>query len=210
MKICKLTLASFLFILSATVNAQFFVGGNASFVSSADNHENPDNSYVNSSYNFYLSPMAGKFLSDKVALGARINLGLTGYKNDMVNDTRKTEYSIGLNPFIRYYFIGWNKLSLFSQGNINVTYTATKNKNNGTTTNDHSNVFALNCYPGLSYAISDRLSFESTIGIFNFSYSYTFETDGDNRRKISAFNIGAGTSRIITLGSVSIGAIYKF
>ncbi|HKK42944.1 MAG TPA: hypothetical protein VJ963_11090 [Bacteroidales bacterium] len=210
MKTCKLILAAFLFILSATMNAQFFVGGNAGFVSSADNHENPDNSYVNSSYNFYLSPLAGKFLSDKVALGAGINLGLTGYKNDMLNDARQTEYSIGLNPFIRYYLAAWNKLSLFGQGNINATYTATKYKNNGTTTKGHSNVFALNCFPGLSYAISDRLSFESTIGIFNFSYSYTFEKDGDNKRRISAFNIGAGTNRIITLGSVSIGAIYKF
>jgi len=211
MKQYKLILTGFFILLSAGLNAQLFVGGDASLITTSGKHENTQNSYTTSNYDIGISPIAGKFLSDKVALGAGVNLGLTGYKNDMVADNRRIDYSIGVNPFIRYYAVRWNKLSLFGQGNIGVTFSGSKIKTGGTTTNGPSeSMFTLSCYPGLSYDIGERLSLESTIGIFNLSYNYTLSKDNGNTVKASTFGFGAGIDRIVTLGSVSIGAIYRF
>jgi hypothetical protein len=68
----------------------------------------------------------------------------------------------------------------------------------------------LSVYPGLSYDINAKLSLQTTINILSFGYSYITTKSGTYTDNTSSFNAGAGLSNIVSVGAITIGAIYKF
>ena len=201
-KIILITICSFFFI---NLNAQLFVGGNVGFnTSNSDNEQTiPQKS---SSYNLNIRPFAGKFLSEKLAIGLAIDLSMAGGEN--ANTYKST--GIGVNPFLRYYPVKLNKFSVFGQGNIGVVLTNSSDKTGGITSKQKQTRTYLNVYPGLSYDISEKLSLETTINILNFGYSYSTFESGNSKAKSSNFNIGGGLSNVVSVNAITIGAIYRF
>ena len=119
--------------------------------------------------------------------------------------------SLGGSLFLRYYAIKWNKFSVFGQGDIGLTFSNSSTKTGGSTTNGPkaTNV-RLIFLPGLSYDINDKLSLETSLNLLSFNYTYITtkaDTYTDNN---SSFNIGAGLSNIVSIGAITVGAIYKF
>ena len=202
-KIILIAICSFFFI---NLNAQLFVGGNVGFSSS--NGENdatiPPKS---SSYNLNLRPFVGKFLSEKLAIGLEIDFSLTS-RND-ANVSKSS--SLGINPFLRYYPVKWNKFSVFGQGNIGVEFANSSVKAGGNPTSEVNRTLTyLNIFPGLAFDISEKLSLETAINILNFGYSYSTYNLNNSKSNGSNFNIGGGLSNIVSVNAITIGAIYRF
>jgi len=204
-----IALFSFFFI---NLNAQVFVGGNVGLnIHNGKTDDGATTTYKASNYSFSLYPKLGIFLSEKFATGVEFNISLSGQKTGVNTETISRSTTIGVVPFLRYYAINWNKFSVFGQGNIGLDFTNSSEKTEGSTTDGSKTTrLYLNFYPGLSYNISDKLSFETSLNILSFGYYYYITKDGSLKNKNSSFNMGAGIGDIISVSNLTIGAIYKF
>jgi opacity protein-like surface antigen len=155
--------------------------------------------------------MIGKFLSDNVAVGAVINFSLSRNNNNGTPEIINTGSTIGITPFLRYYAIKMDKFSIFGQGNVGFSYTGSTSKVDGTSTDGPKTAsFFLNVMPGLAYDVSSRLSLETNINFLNFGLTYNVVKTGTDSNRTTNFGVGAGFSNLVTVGTISIGAIYKF
>ena len=210
MKSCKVFLIAFCSFAFISLNAQVFVGGSAGF-NTSNNKLEGSTARESSSYNLNLRPNAGKFLSEKLAIGLALDISLTGSKTDLNTETITKSSGIGVNPFLRYYAIKWNKFSVFGQGNIGVEFSNSSVKSGGTTSDGPKQTSTyLDIFPGLAYDISEKLSLETSLNILSFGYSYVTSKQGTFKDRGSNFHVGAGLSNIVSLNAITIGAIYKF
>lgn len=210
MKSCKVFLIAICSFVFINLNAQLFVGGNAGFNTSNNNVEG-NTSWKSSSYNLNLRPNAGKFLSEKLAIGLALDISLSGSKTEVNTETITKSSGFGVIPFMRYYAIKWNKFSVYGQGNVGVEFSLSSVKSGGTTIDGPKQTSTyLEIFPGLAYDISEKLSLETSLNILSFGYSYVSSKQGAVKDKGSNFNIGAGLSNIVSLNAITIGAIYKF
>ncbi len=199
-----IALLSFLYF---NLNAQVFVGGNAGLNTSSHKNDNGKTS----DYNLSLSPNAGKFLSEKFAIGFALDISISGSRSTINTETITRSSTIGVSPFLRYYAIKWDKFSLFGQGNIGLDISNSRNKVGGVTTEGPRtiNLFT-NIYPGLSWDLSDKLSLETSLNFLSLGYNYSATGEGTSADKISGFYIRTGLNNIVTLNNITVGAKYKF
>jgi|WetSurMetagenome_2_1015567.scaffolds.fasta_scaffold02833_3 hypothetical protein len=191
-----------------SLNAQVFIGGDLGF-----NITNDKTMYGNtaSDYSLNLSPVAGKFLSEKIAAGVALDISLYGNTSGTDPEITTKSNSLGGSLFLRYYAIKWNKFSVFGQGNLGLAFTNSSTKTDGTTTNGpKSTRLYLSIYPGLSYDINDKLSLQTSLNILSFGYNYKTTRLGTSKDINSSIGFGAGLSNIVSIGDITIGAIYKF
>ena len=210
MKSCKLFLIVLLSFIYISLKAQVFVGGSVRF-NTFNTEESGTSTNRSSNYNFNLNPSAGKFLSEKTAIGLTFDISLTGNKTDDNTETSSKSSSFGISPFLRYYALRWNKVSIFGQGNVGLALLNASNKTGGVTNDGpKGSKIYISFYPGLSYDILDNFSLETSLNILSLGYSYTSTKVGSTKDKNSNFNIGAGPGNVISVSTITIGAIYKF
>jgi hypothetical protein len=210
MKSCKVILIAICSFVFINLNAQVFLGGSVGFSTSNNEHEGTTTN-KSSNYDLGLSPIAGIFLSEKLAVGLALDFSLSGSKTDVNTETITKSSGIGVIPFLRYYAVKWNKFSVYGQGNVGVEFSNTSIESGGTKNDGPKQTVAyLSVFPGLAYDISEHLSLETSLNIFSFGYSYVTSKQGNSTDKGSNFNIGAGLSNIVSLNAITIGAIYKF
>ena len=162
-----------------------------------------------SSVSFNISPMVGKFLSENVAVGALINFTLSRTNNNGTPEVINSSSAIGITPFLRYYAIKMDKFSIFGQGNVGFSYSGSKSKVDGTSTDGpKTTTLSLNVMPGLAYDVSSKLSLETNINFLNLGLTYSVVTNGSDKNRTANFGVGAGLDNIVTVGTISIGAIY--
>jgi len=212
MKTIRLIAIVLFTFLSFNLNAQVFVGGNLGFSTSGGSHDDgtikTDNSTTT---NFFISPKIGNFLSEKVAAGVMLNFAYGKSTIPENSVTINTGLEVGITPFLRYYAVRIDKFSMFGQANVGISYHTTKNKvDNVSTDGPKTTNFFFSLVPGLSYDISDRFSLETNINILNLSFNESIVKFGTNKDVNTSFSAGAGLTNIVTLGTISIGAIYKF
>jgi outer membrane protein len=199
-------------LICISVNAQVFVGGNLGF-NTANNKflDGGTTTSKGSNFNFSLSPFVGKFLTEKVAVGVELDLSLSGSTTGVNTETIRKSSSVGVSPYLRYYAIKWNKLSLFGQGNIGVEFSNSSVKTDAVTNDGPKGTrLYLNIYPGLAYDITEKLSLQTSLNILSFGYNYVTSKEGTTKNNSSSFNVGAGLGNIVSLNAITIGAIYKF
>jgi hypothetical protein len=208
-RICLIVLVS---LFAISLKGQVFVGGNFGFNSASNKSQDGATiTYKDSNYRFSLSPFGGIFLSEKFALGIELDLSLNGSKAgvNIVSSTKSS--SVGLSPFVRYYVIKWNNLSLFGQGNIGAEFTWGSLKTGGATDNSPKNTrLYFSVYPGLAYDITDKISLQTSINVLSLGFTHTTSKDDTEKHVSSSFNFGAGLGNIVSLNTITIGAIYKF
>jgi hypothetical protein len=144
MKNFKLILV-ILFTCFLNAHGQVFIGGGFSISSSS--HKATSNSSTvsdQSGIGFNLSPLVGKFLSDKVAIGIMADFDSQSAK-DIDHSNKSKSFGIGAYPFVRYYFIQWNKFSVFAMGTTGISYSKSKFYTEGTIDSKSD---------GLSYSIN--------------------------------------------------------
>jgi len=110
-----------------------------------------------------LTPQAGYFISDNVALGGQLLLSVYSPKDG------ESLTSWGIAPFVRGYFGGTEKGKFFGQGNVGV---AGSSFDDETTT-----AFALGATAGYAYFITRNVSLETGLG---YSYSKAKDFDGSS------------------------------
>jgi len=210
MKSCRLFLIVLLFFLYLSLNAQVFVGGNVGFNNSKTELDGPNLQKV-SNFSLGLTPRVGKFLSDKLAIGLALDISLSGNKTSNNYEILSRTSSFGVSPYLRYYALRWNKVSVFGHGGVGLSFTNEHEEMDGVTHEGPKGTKVyFTVYPGLSYDISEKFSLESSINILSLGYSYYVTKEGSVTNKKSIFNIGAGLNNIVSVGSITIGAIYKF
>jgi opacity protein-like surface antigen len=186
------------------------VGGTVRF-NTSNSEQNGTTPNKSSNYEFNLNPSIGKFLSEKTAIGLALDISLTGDKMNIITEASSKSSSFGISPFFRYYALRWNKISIFGQGNIGLALLNSSNKTGGVTTDGPKGTkIYLTFYPGLSYDISENISLETSLNILSLGYNYTSTKTGSTKNKSSNFSLGGGPGSIISVGAITIGAIYKF
>jgi outer membrane protein len=195
-----------------SLNAQVFVGGGISANMHTTKYDvGSSNSETIKYHSIGLSPTIGKFLTDKLAIGIEIDLGFDREKTVDVIEIIDKSFGIGIDPFIRYYALKWNKFTVFGVGNMLFHYSTSSTETGGVKTNAPKNTnLSLYFYPGLSYDITEKLSLETGLNFLNFGGTFNQQKSADATNRTSGFYFGAGLSNIKTLGDISVGAIYKF
>lgn len=213
MKLFRFILTAFFaFLLTSGLNAQVFVGGGFGVSSSGGNFDNGNQQTDRpSEFDFNFSPVVGKFLSEKMAIGLSLNLGLSVDNNNAAIETIDTQSSFGLTPFVRYYVITAGKFSVFGQGNLGFAFSSSKSKTGGTTTDGPKNTqVSFQVVPGLAYELNEKISLETAINVFSLGYSINSSKVGDNVTTNYNSRLGLGLNNIANVGNINIGAIFKF
>ncbi|MGO1520604.1 MAG: hypothetical protein ACTHZ1_04495 [Sphingobacterium sp.] len=111
-------------------------------------------SFEAESFNIQVSPRAGYFVSDGVAIGAQANLGFTSVK-DAPND-----WGYGIAPFVRYYFPGGASATgrFFGQGDVGIA---------GSSAGDDVSL-NVGVNAGYSHFITQTVALEAMLG-YNYS-----------------------------------------
>jgi len=198
------------FFAGTCLSAQVFVGGSINFNTSHSKQDRTSGLRETNNYSLGLRPSVGKFVSEKLALGLALDFTSTRSKTDYINFSMINTLYAGINPFLRYYAISWNKFSIYGQGNILLGFSKTKDELNDAFTESSGTKFGVSFYPGLNYDLSDKISLFTAINIFSLGYNYEIIKEGTRKDKSSGFNIGAGLDNILSVGAINIGALYKF
>jgi opacity protein-like surface antigen len=211
MKSVKVALISLFVMFSVGLNAQVFVGG--SFGARLAGGTNDDNSKKPTKFELNIAPTAGKFISEKTAIGVALNFGTSVENNNQDVEVVDNITAFGISPFVRYYAFNFNKFSVFGQGTVGLSFAHHNQKVEGDLEKGpKSSQISLGIVPGLSYKLNDRISLETTINLFNFGFAHTSikDSDGTDAEKTTAFGIGAGLDDLANTNNISIGAIFKF
>jgi outer membrane protein len=205
-----ITLFTFSFLNSSY--GQLFTGGYMYFNNSNSESELNNNlSGKSASCTFTFSPTIGKFISEKLAIGFDLNVSINRTKSGINDETINKSISYGGNPYIRYYALKWNKFSVFTEAYLGLDFSRSRYTFLNSTADGpkHTRIF-IGAYPGLSYDISERFSLQSSLNFLNIGYSYVTIKDDSSIEKESNFNFSTGLDNILSIGSMTIGAIYKF
>jgi outer membrane protein len=132
------------------------------------------------STNFYLSPRAGYFITDAIAVGAGIDLSLSASKYD--DDEKYNGTSIFFSPFVRYYF----PQKFFGQFELGIG----SSKDKWTYPNEpddeyKSKSFLWSLGAGYAYFLNDHVAIEPMIS-YN-SITYTDRDDTKEKDKYGNF-----------------------
>jgi len=141
---------------------------------------------------FMIAPKAGFFVSDNIAVGAK--LGYTSWKGDNDGTDTRDANQLSGGVFGRYYMTPASQFSLFAE--LGVDYNATDDKLADVKTDGISAGFA----PGISYFVSDKFAIEATFGILGYA---TEKADFDGAESTDNFNFG------LNFSNINFGIVYN-
>ncbi|MBB2144213.1 hypothetical protein GM921_01835 [Pedobacter sp. LMG 31464] len=121
-------------------------------------------------FSLSLSPQAGYFVKDNLAIGAKLGLNVAS-----ASGTTATSWGIG--PFVRGYFGGTEKSKFFAEGNAGlggVSYSGAS-----------STAYNLGATLGYAYFITKNIGLETGLG-----YGYSNSTDGGMGSSDLGLNLG--------------------
>jgi hypothetical protein len=218
-------------IAIATVHAQtqkgkIVIGGQINLSGNNDYSVDTLNSYEYSSFGFQISPEAGYFISDHLAIGGSLIFGISNYSTTYKNpgqtpsklkfETNSTNYGVGV--FARYYLKLTDKFYFCATGEAAYRYEPQKVKytyndpdyiyptNNPSTQKIHRNTFSVRIAPGLTYFITPKLGIQGSFGNLRYSNSTSKNTslNFDNHDNSESYGINLG------LSSLYLGLNYYF
>jgi len=138
------------------------------------------------SNNFIVEPRVGYFVTENVAIGAKL-----GFGTHKVNDDKTNDFTVG--AFGRYYFTPASQFSVYGQAGVDFT--------NSKSGDYKENEIGANVGLGLSYFLSNHFAIEATwLGV---GYSVN-NNGGHGAEKTNTFGFGTD------LRDVSFGVVYKF
>lgn len=200
-------------------HAQIFIGGGLGFNTQSGSMTRADDN--NSSKiegptitRFHIAPFVGYNLSEKLAIGLELgfNTNKTKSNQDPVDITSYTGWNV--SPFARYYFLKFNKLLLYGQGNINAMGTNSKiTKGNITAEQPTTFSFGLNLFPAVQYNLSNRISLFSELRIFNLNFTHSIYKRGTelggskttDKYSGNSFNFGANSNDLFNSNNFQVG-----
>jgi hypothetical protein len=205
----KILLASFIVLtITATVNGQIkkgaiFLGGQISF--SGQTHKT---SFAPATKNtsITVSPTFGKAVKDNFIVGSDIAYS---YSNSEADGNYQKSRGYGVGVFIRKYKELGKGFYLFGQARAGGAYSTNKYNSSQQPINNNTTkgfIIQIAVYPGISYAISNKLQLETGFNDLAFiGYNYSQQTSaGASGPSLttSAFSIGSSLSNFsgVTVG----------
>ena len=163
---------------------------------------------------FDLSPMLGYYLSENLAAGVSINLGMSTTNNRAETPTTSNSTEWGLGPFLRYTVLKRGDFSVLLQAGMGV-FGSSSNTKYDSETNDGPSVlgFDISAVPILSFRLTDRVNLEVSSNLARFGFSTKTETTGkdESQSKSTDSSMGFGIDTNDFFKSpYQIGLIYKF
>lgn len=116
-----------------------------------------------SGFNFQVLPEIGYVLTDKASLGITVGYGQTKY--DKVEEETVDKKVLKVKPFVRYSFLKFDRVSVFTEGGIG--YEWGKTVKHGPETN----TFEVGLRPGLALHLSDNIKFITKVGFMGYTYT---------------------------------------
>lgn len=141
------------------------------------------------------APAIGYFISENIALGAR--LGVTSTKEEEPGQEDFKTSGFEVEAFGRYYFTPASKFSVFGELAVGVGSSKSEQGNN----EFKSQIFGINAGVGVSYFLSNNWAIEA--GWAGLGYN-TDDNGGDGAEKTNSFGLN------VDLSSINFGLIYKF
>jgi outer membrane protein W len=138
------------------------------------------------------SPSIGYFMSENIAIGARIGFGSTNDDDGSGVEVKTSEFSLG--GYGRYYATPSSNFSLFAELGIN--YTSAEDA-----AEIKVNTLGLAFAPGVSYFMSDNWAVEASIAALSYSSA---KADVEGAEAANSLNLG------IDLTNINFALIYKF
>lgn len=137
---------------------------------------------------FVIEPKVGYFVTENIAIGAKL-----GFGSVKINDDKANAFTAG--AFGRYYFTPASQFSVYGQAGLDFTNTKVK-------PGDYKeSEIGANIGLGLSYFLSNHFAIEATwLGL---GYSVN-NNGGHGAEKTNSFGFGTD------LRDVSFGVVYKF
>lgn len=143
---------------------------------------------------FEIAPKFGFFVSDNIAVGAKIGF-MTEKGEDAAGNDTMDKQTLSLGAFGRYYMTPASKFSIFAE--LGVDYGNVDNK----LWDSKSSTISAMVGPGISYFVSDAFALEATWGMLGFSSD---DNGGDGADATTNFGLGLDTR------DLAIGFVYKF
>ncbi len=180
-----LALASAGYLQAQPSAGNLFVGGSVGFSISIDKTKSGGTTHKDeTTHNITLLPMAGYFLSDRIAMGARLGIDaeITKAPDNVLEKSTVTSFVI--NPFGRYYLISGTG-GLFAEASVVVAPGSEKDHFEDETNTYNTMFFSVGLAPGVYYYISEKLALEAKFGWFGFETSA--DETGTNTKDINNF-----------------------
>lgn len=143
---------------------------------------------------FEIEPKVGFFVTENIALGAKIGYG--SGKTKVNGNTTADDTSLSAGVFGRYNFSPKSQFSVFTE--LGFDYVTQENKLPGGL---KENGFDIGLSLGLNYFVSNNFAIEASYAGLNYE---TRKFDAPGAQNETAFGLGGD------LRAVSIGLLYKF
>ncbi|MFZ5972599.1 MAG: outer membrane beta-barrel protein [Bacteroidota bacterium] len=185
------TILSIVFFLAASSTfAQFnqgriLTGGSVGF--STDTNKSKANSTTTTngrSTSFTLSPNAGYFVIDNLAVGAALEIFANSYKPDG-NGSKSNQSSLSIAPFVRYYL----SPGIFFQGQYAVGAGKNKYSVGNTNVEEKYGISAVSLGAGYAHFLNDHVAIEPFIGYRSSSLK---DKDDDSKNIDSGLFLNVG------------------
>ncbi len=171
-----------------------------------------------------LAPVVGFQMSEKLAVGARINFlsfKATEFKFNGTDDQITSFSGVGLDLFGQYTFVEFDKFSVYAEATLGFATGKSKRKLGSTTDDgDKSTGFGFNIRPVLAYALSEKIDLLCNLNFLSLGFSSVTEKDPDGNKMISSdFGLNVNANNVAAMGIdqnlgaaglLTIGFRYKF
>lgn len=173
--------------IAVTANAQWWVGGTASFMTEKTEKENAVQSYT-------FRPEVGYQLNDKWGLGVSLGYSYAkaGSTKGFVDGLDVNSEAYTINPFARYTFCDGRVGSLFVDGGVGYTYYNLHH-------DEKAHNISVGFKPGFALKVTNNFSVIGKLGWLGYDY-YGVESG----EKTHDYGLDLHMDR------VELGAVYKF
>ncbi len=178
-------------VMAVSQDSKMWVGGSINF-----NNINNDG---DKGTGFSIMPEFGYAINESFTVG-----GALGYSTEIINidGDKDTDNVLSIVPFARYSVINLDKISIFAQGELPLSFYSGTNFDGSSKDSQNSIEIALR--PGLTYSFNEQWGFNMLMPSV-----FSFLTHSDNFSTVN-FGINNGYTLQTYLLSTSIGFIYKF
>jgi hypothetical protein len=216
-------------ILAASAYAQTAIkagtvqlGGNISY--SQQNSDTPQSIYTGSGYvnstqhismkYFSVSPMAGYFLADNLAVGVRLlynnNKSVYSYDSNYVVGNEQRTSQLGVGAFVQYYRMFTEYFGLAGTLDAGYNHTTQRFSSANSTNNRSGNGFSTALTPSVVFFPVPKFAIGASFGSLDYAYSTSKPTESsigfnEGRSTASYFGANFGLSYVALNGTYYIG-----
>jgi len=206
--------------IAVTVNAQWYLGGEFGLQVRNDRLKLEDDKELSKNDvtgSFIVAPNFGYCISDKLAVGLRVGVGLPQFR---ISGTKEKDHynKVGwaFYPYVRYAVFTHKRFSVVLEGSLGVggEHQISKVENEkpvkGSTT---INVRVLNIAPVLDFKLTDHWYLYTALRFLEIGYDIGITKPNPDVKTVSTshnFRFIVNADNVLSLTNLTIGAYYKF